>query len=161
MAIEDGILLLCSDGLSDRNLVESSWQDYAERVLKSDIPLTEAVQSWLALAHRQNGDDNISLVLMSCQVSPTTTTNMLGSQLVNIARDDLQDPAEDLAAEPKFRLSRVINLFLFLTTAIGLLAGVAIAIAFFYPDLVENWRRQFFPNQSSQIELNRHIIHNS
>lgn len=159
MAIEDGILLLCSDGLSDRNLVESSWQDYAERVLKSDIPLTEAVQSWLALAHRQNGDDNISLVLMSSQVSPTTK-NIRSSQLVNIARDDRPDPSEDLAAEPKFRLSRVINLFLFLTTAIGLFAGVAIAIAFFYPDTVENWRRQFFPDRSSQLELNRQISHN-
>jgi protein phosphatase len=153
MAIEDGILLLCSDGLSDRNLVESSWQDYAEGILRSDIPLTEAVQSWLALAHRQNGDDNISLVLMSCQVS-TETANSHNSHLVKSARDDDRFQAsEDLAAEPKFRLSRVINLFLFLTTGIGLLAAVTIAIAFFYPDLGENWRRQLSPNQSSQVEL--------
>jgi protein phosphatase len=157
MAIEDGILLLCSDGLSDRHLVESSWQDYAERILHSDIPLTEAVQSWLALAHRQNGDDNISLVLMSCQVSP----HIYSRQLVKIARDDRPDRSKLLAKDPKFRLSRVLNLLLFSTTAIGLLAGATIAVAFFHPDWVENWRRQFFPNQSSQVELNQQNIHNS
>jgi protein phosphatase len=38
MAMEDGILLLCSDGLSDRNLVESSWQEHASSILKSGTP---------------------------------------------------------------------------------------------------------------------------
>jgi protein phosphatase len=70
IAIEDGILLLCSDGLSNRHLVESSWQEYARNILHKDLPLAEAVQSWLALAHQNNGDDNISLVLMSFHVPP-------------------------------------------------------------------------------------------
>jgi protein phosphatase len=145
MAIEDGILLLCSDGLSDRNLVESSWQDYAAQILQTDIPLTEAVQSWLALAHGQNGDDNISLVLMSCQVSPDPV-EIDSSQLVKIDPDEL-----DLAkSASQFQLSRVINLWLFMMTGIGLLAAVTIVIAFFHPALAEKWQRQLFPNQSSQ-----------
>jgi protein phosphatase len=161
MAIEDGILLLCSDGLSDRHLVESSWQDYAEPILNGDIPLTEAVQSWLALAHGQNGDDNISLVLMPCQVSPSAS-NSHSSQLVamrSFQGDANGESESDL--NPKFKLSRVINLFLAMMTGIGFLAAVAIFIAFFHPEWVENWRKQLFPvgvatpteNQSSQIEL--------
>jgi protein phosphatase len=164
MAIEDGILLLCSDGLSDRNLVESSWQDYADSILNSDIPLTEAVQSWLALAQGQNGDDNISLVLMSCQVSSTESISQ-SSQLVTMDRSE-PDLAENLVSGSTFRFSRVINLFLAMTTVIGFLATVAIAIAVFRPDWVENWRKQLFPvgvsapleHRSSQVELNRPII---
>ncbi len=151
MAIEDGILLLCSDGLSDRHLVESSWQDYATRILQTDIPLTEAVQSWLALAHRQNGDDNISLVLMSCKVSPPAA-KIHSSQLVKISSGE---PSVDPRSDSKFRLSRAINLFLVLTTGIGLLAAVSIVITFFHPDLVENWRRQIDPNRDPQVQLNR------
>lgn len=151
MAIEDGILLLCSDGLSDRHLVESSWQDYATRILQTDIPLTEAVQSWLALAHRQNGDDNISLVLMSCKVSPPAA-KIHSSQLIKISSGE---PSVDPRSDSKFRLSRAINLFLVLTTGIGLLAAVSIVITFFHPDLVENWRRQIDPNRAPQVQLNR------
>ncbi|WP_373546745.1 PP2C family serine/threonine-protein phosphatase [Chamaesiphon sp.] len=150
MAIEDGILLLCSDGLSDRDLVESSWQDYATRILETDIPLTEAVQSWLALAHRKNGDDNISLVLMSCQVSPPAKID--SSQIVKISSSE---PSVDRRSDSKLRLSRAINLFLVLTTGIGLLAAVSIVITFFHPDLVENWRRQINPNRDRQVQLNR------
>ena len=151
MAIEDGILLLCSDGLSDHNLVERSWQDYADRIFQTGIPLAEAVQSWLDLAHAQNGADNISLVLMSCQVSPPTP-KISSSQLVTIDpeldRDDLGS-----GSGSNFRLSRVVNLFLFLTAGMGLLAGVTIAIAFFYPNWIESWQKQLFPNRSPQVEL--------
>lgn len=156
MAIEDGILLLCSDGLSDRNLVESSWQDYAEQILQTEMPLTEAVQSWLALAHRQNGDDNISLVLMSCQVS-ATDSHIYSSQLVPRHTDDPEP--DDLEPEPQFRFNRVIYLFLFLTTTLGFGAAMAIAIAFFHPELVDTWREQLAP-RSPQAGLNRQIDRN-
>jgi protein phosphatase len=149
LAIEDGILLLCSDGLSDRNLVESSWQDYADRILITDMPLAEAVQSWLELAHGQNGDDNISLVLMSCQVSQSTGNNN-NSQLVKIS---LPEVFGHLPPLPKFGLNRLINLGLFLTTGAGLLAAITIILAFLHPDWLENWRKQLSPNRSPQVEL--------
>ncbi len=62
---EDGMLLLCSDGLSDRSLVEQSWKEYAKPVLKGKLSLNAAVQSWINLANEQNGHDNTSVVL-SC-----------------------------------------------------------------------------------------------
>jgi protein phosphatase len=67
---EDGILLLCSDGLSDRNLVEKSWQDYTLPVFTGEMSLENAVHQWIALANQENGHDNISLVLTHCRVSP-------------------------------------------------------------------------------------------
>jgi protein phosphatase len=151
MAIEDGILLLCSDGLSDRDLVESSWQDYAVRILDTDISLPEAVQSWLALAHHQNGDDNISLVLMSCQTSISSLTGDR-SQLATIDRN--QADVEGLGSGSKSQLNRVINLALFLASGMGLLTAVTIGIGFLYPDWLGNCRKQLFPARSPQVELN-------
>lgn len=67
---EDGILLLCSDGLSDKNTVEQSWQEFAKPVLKNKISLEAAVQSWIDLANEKNGHDNTSITLTRCLLSP-------------------------------------------------------------------------------------------
>lgn len=67
---EDGILLLCSDGLSDNNLVENHWQEYAVPVLKGEISPEDAAYNWINLANQKNGHDNISVVLTHCRVSP-------------------------------------------------------------------------------------------
>lgn len=66
---EDGILLLCSDGLSDNGLVEQSWAEYADRVLKQRESLESVVHAWIALANERNGHDNVSIVLTNCHVS--------------------------------------------------------------------------------------------
>ncbi|BAY98204.1 protein-serine/threonine phosphatase [Tolypothrix tenuis PCC 7101] len=60
---EDGILLLCSDGLSDNNWVEQSWQQYAVPVLTGKLALEDALQRWINLANQKNGHDNASVVM--------------------------------------------------------------------------------------------------
>lgn len=65
---EDGILLLCSDGLSDHNLVTQYWQDYAILVLTGDLSIEAATQELIKLANEKNGQDNISVVLTLCRV---------------------------------------------------------------------------------------------
>jgi protein phosphatase len=67
---EDGLLLLCSDGLSDNGWVEQSWPNYAPAVLAGKLSLESAVESLIALANEQNGHDNTSVVLTYCRVSP-------------------------------------------------------------------------------------------
>jgi protein phosphatase len=67
---EDGLLLLCSDGLSDHNRVEQSWEPLTRQLFKGELTLDEAVQAWIDLASEKNGHDNISVVLLQCQVSP-------------------------------------------------------------------------------------------
>ncbi|WP_193193702.1 protein phosphatase 2C domain-containing protein [Nostoc sp. MG11] len=66
---EDGILLLCSDGLSDNNWVEQSWQDYAIPVLIRQLTVEDAVRDLINLANTKNGHDNTSVVLTYCRVS--------------------------------------------------------------------------------------------
>jgi protein phosphatase len=70
IVVEDGVLLLCSDGLSDRKLIEKSWQKYVPQILDNQLSIDQAVQDWIQQASQENGHDNISLVLMSCQVTP-------------------------------------------------------------------------------------------
>ncbi|MCY7323280.1 MAG: protein phosphatase 2C domain-containing protein [Phormidesmis sp. CAN_BIN36] len=66
---EDGLLLLCSDGLSDNGLVEQSWREYANLVFREKVSLESAVQSWIDQANQKNGHDNTSIVLTHCHVS--------------------------------------------------------------------------------------------
>lgn len=69
---ETGVLLLCSDGLSDHQRVETSWANYIGLIVKNIVPLSDAVESWVELANQKNGHDNIAVVLMSCKLTGDT-----------------------------------------------------------------------------------------
>lgn len=67
---EDGLLLLCSDGVSDNNFVEKTWEQTTQQFFKDKQSLEGLIQAWLELANQQNGHDNASMVIMNCRVSP-------------------------------------------------------------------------------------------
>ncbi len=89
---EEGLLLLCSDGLSDNNRVEESWTQFAASVLNGEKSLEAAVQEWINLANFQNGHDNTSIVLTYCGVSP--------QKLVLVETTPLPTQQEPLETEP-------------------------------------------------------------
>jgi len=60
---EDGILLLCSDGLSDYNFLEKNWQKFANEMLLEKRPLEDIVESLLVEGTAYNGHDNLSVVV--------------------------------------------------------------------------------------------------
>ncbi len=96
---EDGILMLCSDGLSDHNLVENYWQEYAVPVLKGEISPEDAVDNWIAIANQKNGHDNISVVLTHCRVSPEYLMPVTPSQPlaeIDEAESELADSSQAL-----------------------------------------------------------------
>ena len=72
MLSEPGVLLLCSDGLSDNHRIEAAWANYIGLIFKDIITLQSAVDSWIELANQKNGHDNVSVVLM--QAKPFTET---------------------------------------------------------------------------------------
>jgi protein phosphatase len=72
MLDETGILLLCSDGLSDNYRIEDAWANYIGLIIKDIVTLDAAVASWIELANQKNGHDNTAVVLMQHKVlSPT------------------------------------------------------------------------------------------
>lgn len=64
-----GVLLLCSDGLSDNHQVEASWANYVGLIVKQIVPLDAAVESWVELANQKNGHDNVAVVLMHAMMT--------------------------------------------------------------------------------------------
>ncbi|GAB4159685.1 MAG: protein phosphatase 2C domain-containing protein [Cyanobacteria bacterium J069] len=66
---EDGVLLLCSDGLSDHDWVEALGTETTQLLFDDRLTLEQTVQTWLEHANQRNGRDNASVVVMRCQVA--------------------------------------------------------------------------------------------
>ncbi len=74
---EDGILLLCSDGLSDHHLVEQYWPEITDPFFLGKRTLLEIAHAWIDLANQKNGHDNTSLALLHVRVStPVPVVNL-------------------------------------------------------------------------------------
>jgi protein phosphatase len=68
---EDMLLLLCSDGLSDNDLMEKHWETHLQPLLSSQSNLDKGVSELIELANRYNGHDNISAIAIRAKVRPS------------------------------------------------------------------------------------------
>jgi protein phosphatase len=67
---EDLLLLLCSDGLTDNDLLETHWRTHIEPLLSSQTSLEQGATQLIELANHYNGHDNITAVLLRAKVRP-------------------------------------------------------------------------------------------
>lgn len=67
---EDTLLLLCSDGLSDNDLVEDYLESHIDPLLRGKKELETGVNDLIDLANEVNGHDNISAIAIRLKVSP-------------------------------------------------------------------------------------------
>ncbi|WP_425214252.1 serine/threonine phosphatase [Tumidithrix helvetica] len=67
---EPTLFLLCSDGLCDNDVVEQNWQTHLLPLLSPDADLQEGVKELITLGNDLNGHDNITAILINCQVEP-------------------------------------------------------------------------------------------
>lgn len=67
---EDCLLLLCSDGLSDNDLLEENWQQYLKPLLSSDSNLQQGLFELVNFANEHNGHDNITAILVRVKLQP-------------------------------------------------------------------------------------------
>ncbi|MGK7943249.1 MAG: serine/threonine phosphatase [Microcystaceae cyanobacterium] len=67
---EDTMLLLCSDGLSDNNLVEDYWESYLLPLISANQSLEMGLQKLITLGNQKNGHDNITAILVRVKVRP-------------------------------------------------------------------------------------------
>ena len=95
---EDGLLLLCSDGLSDNDRVEQFWSDCAHDLFSGAISVETAAQWWVDLANEKNGHDNVSVVLSYCRISPEKLVLFDPNQLppTGLSEDELSDASKAL-----------------------------------------------------------------
>ncbi len=67
---EDSVLLLCSDGLCDNDLVENNWETYLIPLLSSRVNLDQELLKLIDFANEYNGHDNITAVAIRIKVRP-------------------------------------------------------------------------------------------
>lgn len=67
---EDTLLILCSDGLSDNDLLETHCKATIEPLLSSHTNLDQGVGQLIDLANQYNGHDNISAIVIRAKVRP-------------------------------------------------------------------------------------------
>ncbi|XGV99156.1 MAG: serine/threonine phosphatase [Leptolyngbya sp. BL-A-14] len=67
---EDTLLLLCSDGLTDNDLLETHWRTHVEPLLSSQANLEQGVSQLVELANQFNGHDNITAIAIRAKVRP-------------------------------------------------------------------------------------------
>lgn len=95
-----GVLLLCSDGLSDNHRIEAAWANYIGLITKDIISLQSAVDSWIELANQKNGHDNVSVVLLRATPFVKTAEDVVADDEATAdngaATNDLTDASKAL-----------------------------------------------------------------
>lgn len=142
---EDCLFLLCSDGLSDNDRVEQSWQPYLLPLLQGTTDLGTVAQQLVAIANQQNGHDNVTIGLVYCRVQPSLSpavalpASLATQSLHPTAIAETQLPADPDArsrvrtqnfTDPKLLRSGRVSPLLVLLAAIGL--GGLLTTAFLY-----------------------------
>lgn len=67
---EDCVILLCSDGLSDKDRVEAYWKQEILPILTGERDLVTVRDRLIEIANTRNGHDNVTVALMHFQVYP-------------------------------------------------------------------------------------------
>ncbi|HHP7230528.1 MAG TPA: serine/threonine phosphatase [Xenococcaceae cyanobacterium] len=67
---EDCLLLLCSDGLSDHQLLEKHGESYLKPLISSGADLKSGLSQLIDFANQHNGHDNITAILIRIKLKP-------------------------------------------------------------------------------------------
>ena len=63
---EPSLFLLCSDGLSDNDLIEDNWRSHLLPMLNREIDLQTGLDALIELGNKINGHDNLTAILVLC-----------------------------------------------------------------------------------------------
>lgn len=69
---EDCVFLLCSDGLSDNDLVDEYWQSDLVPILDGKLDVATAARKLVDIANTRNGHDNVTVGVIHCRVKART-----------------------------------------------------------------------------------------
>ncbi len=95
----DSVLLLCSDGLSDNDLIDHLWSSELVPVLNGEVDVGSATQRLIGLANTHNGHDNVTVGLLRLKVEPADRPTAVP---VDLAEQPLlaPPPLQVVAPEP-------------------------------------------------------------
>lgn len=67
---EDTLLIMCSDGLCDNDLLENNWETHLLPLISSKASIDQGISHIIDLGNQLNGHDNITCVLIRIKVQP-------------------------------------------------------------------------------------------
>lgn len=96
---EDCVLLLCSDGLSDKDRVEECWETEILPILDGSISVASARDRLIDIANTRNGHDNVTIGLIHCQAHlKNNTFTELSIAVLEPSREPIPD-SEDVPTD--------------------------------------------------------------
>ena len=154
---EDCVFLLCSDGLSDNDRVEQTWEAEILPILQGQVNLETAVGRLIEIANRQNGHDNVTVGLLHCQVranegkippltQPDTTSS--SAPTANPESSEDRESTQKVEVYPPEEETSILGLLV----GIFLLLGVVAVGAYFLIDSVQTQVNQWFEQLNQEIE---------
>jgi protein phosphatase len=78
---EDMLLLLCSDGLTDNDLLETYWESHLTPLLSGQMSLDVGVSHLIELANQHNGHDNITAIVVRLRFMASMIPTMIADQV--------------------------------------------------------------------------------
>ncbi|MEL7034851.1 MAG: protein phosphatase 2C domain-containing protein [Cyanobacteria bacterium J06592_8] len=141
---EDCLFLLCSDGLSDKDRVESYWESEILPILYGEIDLISAKDRLIEIANTLNGHDNVTISLLHFRVSsksglyafPEIKVPRFVSSSDNDAEGDTEFPVGDESEFPSTEFveisdSKSPQIWL-LSLGIAILLGLGGVLVYFW-----------------------------
>jgi protein phosphatase len=156
---EDSVLLLCSDGLSDNDRVETLWDTEILPLLNGEADLALVARRLVEIANTLNGYDNATVGLLYCRVTSAPSPPILADLPAEVPATRSSDtaqataiiapsyPPEERGSDPELEMpvssleTKILRPpakpnFLPLLLGIIVLAGVGAGlIAYFMPSL--------------------------
>jgi protein phosphatase len=87
---EDGVLLVCSDGLSDQGFLEDNWQTFAPVIIQERLTPDVMLKALLDQAIEKNTHDNISVAIAFYGITPQHPVVInTGELMSSLEMDDL------------------------------------------------------------------------
>lgn len=131
---EESVFLLCSDGLSDNDLVELYWEEAILPVLTEGKNLTKVAQQLINLANRFNGHDNVTVSLVKCSVSASGEDP---TQLKTSQKEASSQPTLPVTAPAKTKKKAGLRWFVLLLVLV--IGGLGVAY-WGFAEVRQSWR---------------------
>lgn len=85
---EDGVLVICSDGLSDQDFLDQNWQTFAPVIIQERLTPEMMLQALMGQAVEQNTKDNITAAIAFYGITPQHPVVVNAGELATIPDAD-------------------------------------------------------------------------
>ncbi|MGD1908138.1 MAG: protein phosphatase 2C domain-containing protein [Leptolyngbyaceae cyanobacterium] len=103
LLVEDTLILICSDGLSDNDLVERLWSQELAPLLGKPQQTQRVGQRLIQLANTHNGHDNVTVGLLHLAGQPSPKPPVLSASLALV--ETVGSPAATATVPPPTRIT--------------------------------------------------------